>query len=85
MDTNKKLCKIDDGKVFSGVCNGLAEHLNMKVDTVRILYVVVSIFWVLPIIIYVILSFTLPFKELEMKKAEKLNDEYAYNEEDYKL
>ncbi len=85
METKKKLQRVNEDKVFTGVCNGLAEYLNMEVQTVRILYVVASLVWALPILIYIILSFALPVKELEIAKAEIIEDEYAYNEDDYKL
>ncbi len=85
METKKKLQRVNEDKVFTGVCNGLSEYFNMEVQTVRILYVVASLIWALPILIYIILSFTLPVKEIEIAKAETIEDEYAYNEDDYKL
>lgn len=85
MDAQKKLQRVEDGKVFTGVCNGLSEHFNIEVQTVRIVYVIASLFWALPILIYIILSFTLQVKEIEIAKAEVINDEYAYNEDDYKI
>lgn len=84
MVENKKLQRVNEGKVFSGVCNGIAEHFGMEVQTVRILYVVASLVWALPILVYIILSFTLPVKEIEIAKAETIEDDYAYNEDDYK-
>ena len=85
MEVKKRLQRVDEGKVLTGVCNGLSEYLDMDVNTVRILYVVVSLFSGLPILIYIILSLTLTVKELEIKKAETIEDEYAYNEDDYKI
>jgi len=85
MESSKKLQRIEEGKVFSGVCNGIAEYFNMDVKTVRILYVVASMFWFLPIILYIIFSFTLSVKGIESVKTEVIEDEYAYNEDDYKL
>jgi len=85
MDDKKVLSRVSEGKVFTGVCSGLAEHFNMEVQTVRILYVVASIVWALPILVYIILSFTLPVKEFASPKKEKLQDEYAYDPNDYKL
>ena len=85
MDNIKTLSRVDEGKVFTGVCGGIAEHFNMEVQTVRILYVVASLLWVLPILIYIILSFSLPVKEFATKKKEKIEDEYAYDPNDYKL
>lgn len=85
MEVKKKLQRVDDGKVFTGVCNGLSEYFNVDVQTVRILYVVASLIWGLPILIYIILSFTLQVKEIEIVKADVIEDEYAYNEDDYKI
>ncbi len=85
MEAQKKLQRVQDGKVFTGVCNGLSEYFNMEVQTVRILYVIASLIWGLPVLIYIVLSFTLEVKEIEIAKAEVIEDEYAYNEDDYKL
>ena len=72
MEAKKKLQRINEDKVFTGVCNGLSEYFNIEVQTVRILYVVASLIWALPILIYIVLSFTLPIKEIEIAKAEKV-------------
>ena len=85
METSKRLLRVEDGKVFTGVCKGLSEYFNMEVQTVRIIYVVASLLWVLPILIYVVLSFALQVKEIEIAKAAVMADEYAYNEDDYKI
>ena len=65
------------------MCNGLAEYFDMDVKTVRILYVIISLFLGFTIILYIILSFALPIKEVEIAKAEVI--EYAYNEDDYEI
>ena len=62
-----------------------AEHFNMEVQTVRILYVVASLLWALPILVYIVLSFALPVKEFATPKKAELQDEYAYDPDDYKL
>lgn len=85
MEVQKKLNRVEEGKVFTGVCKGLAEYFNMDVQLVRIIYVISTLLWGLPLIIYIVLSFALPVKEHEILKAETLEDEYAYNEDDYKL
>ena len=85
MEAKKRLQRVEENKVFTGVCNGLAEYFDMEVQTVRILYVVACLVWALPILVYIILSFSLPVKEIEIAKAETIEDEYAYNEDDYKL
>ena len=85
MEIKKTLQRVDDGKVFTGICSGIAEYFDMEISTVRILYVVTSLFSGFPILLYVILSFVLPVKELEIAKAETIEDEYAYNPDDYKI
>ena len=35
MENTKTLSRVHEGKVFTGVCGGLAEHFNMEVQTVR--------------------------------------------------
>ena len=85
MEIKKTLQRVDEGKVFTGVCSGIAEYFDMEVNTVRILYVVISLFSGFPILLYIILSFALPVKELEIAKAETIEDDYAYNPDDYKI
>ncbi len=85
MGSRKSLQRVNNGKVFFGVCNGIAEYTNIDVKLVRVIYIIVSIFWFLPIFIYIVLIFALPIKEIEIIKAEIIEDEYAYNQDDYKL
>jgi len=85
MENNKTLSRVDEGKVFTGVCGGLAEHFNMEIQTVRILYVVASLLWGLPVLVYIILSFALPVKKFATPKTDVIEDEYAYDPNDYKL
>ncbi len=40
----KKLYKIEQGRVFCGVCGGIGEYLNLDYNIVRLLAVLISVF-----------------------------------------
>ncbi len=40
----KKLYRVEDGKIFAGVCGGLAEYFNLDYSIVRLGTVVLSCF-----------------------------------------
>lgn len=85
MENKKILYRVNEGKKISGVCKGISDYTDIDVITVRLLYVIASLFSGIPIIIYIILSFVLPVKELGFNKNNVQEDEYAYDPEDYKL
>lgn len=90
MDKNKRLYRVNDNKVIAGVCTGLSEYLGMDVNIIRILFVI-SILVLSPIVVlvYLILALALPYGDELIKKSETVEvhneDEYAYDENDYKL
>lgn len=61
MDTTKKLYRVNEGKIFAGICTGFAEYANMDVTLVRVLWVVLSLFGA-GLILYIILIFVIPMK-----------------------
>ncbi len=95
MSTTKRLYRVNENKVFLGVSTGLAEYFNIDVNIVRIIFVVLSLTaGGFPIIVYFVFAIVLPIKEVEIAKAETVevdnkdddyDDEYAYNEDDYKI
>ncbi len=85
MDSNKRLYRVNEDKILMGVCTGLSEYTDIDVSIIRIVFLlaVISGF---PLIIYLVMGFILPVKEIEIRKAETIEeDEYSYNEEDYKI
>ncbi len=56
----KRLTKVSEGKVFLGVCTGLAKYFDKDVQLVRILTVFLSIFSGAGLIAYLIFGFMLP-------------------------
>ena len=39
---NKKLYKIEEGKIIDGVCGGIAEYLNLDPTVVRVLWTLIA-------------------------------------------
>jgi len=57
----RRLCRIDEGKWFFGVCQGLAAYSGIAVEWVRAIFVIVSVFTGgIPVLIYLVLMFALP-------------------------
>ena len=57
----RRLCRIEEGKWFFGVCQGLAAYSGITVDWVRAIFVIVSVFTGgIPVLIYLVLMFVLP-------------------------
>ncbi len=42
MDKDKKLYRVNEGKILAGVCAGLAEYFNIDATLIRLLWVIVS-------------------------------------------
>jgi phage shock protein PspC (stress-responsive transcriptional regulator) len=60
-DRPRRLYRIEEGKWFFGVCQGLAAYSGIAVEWVRAIFVVVSVFTGgIPVLIYLVLMFALP-------------------------
>lgn len=93
MSSGKQLYRVEEGKIFSGVCAGIAEYFNMDVGLVRVIFALAFVFsGFFPIIIlYVILAAILPsgvnstYRNKGKNKEPIIDeDEYSINEDDYK-
>jgi phage shock protein PspC (stress-responsive transcriptional regulator) len=58
--SNIKLYKSTTDKKISGVCGGLAENLGVDPSIVRIIWAVISVFYGIGIILYIIAALILP-------------------------
>jgi phage shock protein PspC (stress-responsive transcriptional regulator) len=57
----RRLCRIEEGKWLFGVCQGLAAYSSIRVDWVRSIFVIASVFsGGIPVLIYLVLMFALP-------------------------
>ena len=58
----KKLYKVNEGKVIDGVCAGVAEYLNLDATVIRVLWAVLSCFGGTGIIAYIVCALVMPRK-----------------------
>ncbi len=87
MSVTKRLYRVKENKVFLGVSTGISEYMDIDVNIIRVLFVLLTLMGVgFPVIVYFVLAIILPVKEIEIEKAEVIEeDEYAFNEDDYKI
>lgn len=66
----KKLYRSSKQRMIAGVCGGLAEHFDMDVNIVRLLFVAISLLSVLfPMVIFYIIAWIIvPEKETPKKR-----------------
>lgn len=67
---NKKLYKIENGKMLCGVCTGLAEYLKLDVNVVRILWVALTLCASIGLWLYIACAILLPWKDTHIVEAE---------------
>lgn len=61
LDRPRRLCRIEEGQWFFGVCQGLAAYSSIKVEWVRSIFVILTVFTGgAAALIYLILMFALP-------------------------
>ena len=58
----KKLYKVNEGKMIDGVCGGIAEYFDIDVSLVRIGWVVIGLLYGVGLIGYIIAAIILPRK-----------------------
>ncbi len=62
----RRLCRIQEGQQFVGVCQGLSAYTSIRVDWVRSIFVILSVFTAgLPALIYLVLAFALPVERTQ--------------------
>jgi len=78
-ETSKKLTRNHKNKILGGVCSGMAEYYKINLFLVRLLWVVLSLFFCVGFLIYIILWTALPSNQTEqvIHKTPKLTVEPA--------
>lgn len=71
----KKLYKMEQGKMICGVCMGLADYLKMDVSLMRILWVVVTLCGTIGFWLYLACAIILPWKKEEYVDADEVTHE----------
>lgn len=59
---NKRLYKIEEGKMVDGVCGGIAEFFNIDPTIVRLIWALLCIFGGGGIIAYIVYAIIMPRK-----------------------
>jgi phage shock protein PspC (stress-responsive transcriptional regulator) len=63
----KKLYRIENGKVIAGVCGGLAEYLNIDATVIRLIWALVGLSGA-GILAYFIAALIIPVKPLGIEE-----------------
>jgi phage shock protein C len=70
MNAAKRLFQRKDGAVVSGLCNGIADYVNVDANLVRIWWVGLSFFiGAKTLLIYAVLMFIVPYDEGEKEST----------------
>ena len=62
----KKLYRVEEGKMLCGVCAGLAEYLNLDVTIVRLIAAVIGLSGS-GILLYIVAALIMPVKPRQME------------------
>ena len=81
---NKTLYRVPQDGVISGVCAGIAEYMDMDLSLVRVLFVVISLFTGIPLILYIVFAIVLPTKAAAVYDQRE-EENTTYDEDDYSL
>ncbi len=65
----RRLYRIRDGAMLSGVCNGLAAYFNIDVTFVRLGFVILTLTWGAGVLVYLLMSFIVPEAATPEEKA----------------
>jgi len=65
----RRLYRIHEGAMISGVCNGIAAHMNIDPTFVRLAFVLLTIFWGTGLLVYVVMAFVVPEARSPEEKA----------------
>ncbi len=58
----KKLYKIEEGKMLDGVCGGIAEYANIDPTVVRVIWAIVSLWGGIGVLAYIACAIIMPRK-----------------------
>lgn len=64
----KKLFRIDQGKLVAGVCGGIAEYLNIDPTVIRLIWAIVGLMGGFGVLAYLIAVLIIPAKPLGIEE-----------------
>ncbi len=58
----KRLTRVEEGKMIAGVCTGLAQYLGVDVTVVRLIFALLALFAAGGVLLYFILWLIMPME-----------------------
>jgi phage shock protein C len=59
----KRLTRVEDGRMIAGVCTGLAQYLGVDVTVVRLIFALLAVFAAGGVLLYLILWLIMPMEQ----------------------
>ena len=59
---DKRLYRVNEGKILCGVCMGLSEYFEIDVTIVRLIWVFISLVYGSGLLLYIIAALIMPIK-----------------------
>ena len=59
-DTTKRLYRSTSERMLGGVCGGLGEYMGVDPTVMRVIFVLVTVFWPFMLLLYVVLMLLIP-------------------------
>lgn len=60
----KRLVRIDDGRMFAGVCAGLGAYMGIDPTVIRLIFVLLAVFGGGGVLIYLIMWLIMPMADM---------------------
>lgn len=76
----KRLYRIYDGAMVSGVCNGLGAYFSIDPTIVRVLFVLLTLLWGVGILAYLLLVIVVPVAQSPEEKAASAGEPFTAQE-----
>jgi phage shock protein PspC (stress-responsive transcriptional regulator) len=65
----RRLYTIHEGAMIAGVCNGLGAYFNIDPTIVRLLFILLTVFWGAGLLVYIVLALVVPAADSPAAKA----------------
>jgi phage shock protein PspC (stress-responsive transcriptional regulator) len=59
----KRLARVEEGRMIAGVCTGLARYLGVDVTVIRVIFVLLALFAAGGVLLYLILWLVMPMEQ----------------------
>ena len=66
----KRLYKVEKDRKLFGVCGGVAEYLGMDPTIIRVLWAILTLFYGIGLLVYIICAFVFPDKSTIISESE---------------